>query len=148
MRSARIGLAAGIATLLTAAVFSSVSAAGLRGAPAAPRTNAAATKLVRKDVAKLAGAYEHKQYKTVCADLSASALKRLGGAAKCALKAAVLHAILPIKRLTVVKITLSKRRTQALVAADVNGSRKHVLRADFTWTAGSYRLAKNVSTIP
>ncbi|HZS31614.1 MAG TPA: hypothetical protein VFA37_10175 [Gaiellaceae bacterium] len=150
MRSGGIGLAAGVTTLLTVAVLSAAApAAGLRHAPAkAPRTNAAAARLVRKDVASLAGAYEHKRYRTVCGDLTASALKRLGGASKCTLKAAALHLVLPIRRLTVVKVTLEKRRTEAVVAASVNGNRKKILRAVLDWQAGTYRLASNISPLP
>ena len=94
-------------------------------------------KLVRADVRKLAGNYEHKRYRAVCSDLTARERRQLGGTTKCMLKVTLLNSLSPIKRFTIAKVGVNRSHRQATVVVRINGSRK---RAVFLWEAGKYRL--------
>jgi hypothetical protein len=114
----------------------------------APHRAAKAMKLVRADVRKLAGNYEHKRYRAVCSDLTARERRQLGGTTKCMLKVTLLNSLAPIKRFTIVKAKLDRRHRQATVVLIVNGNGKRTLRAVFRWEAGLYRLDHQIGSLP
>ena len=148
-----------VATVVLAAALSPVSPraalAALTAQPItegrtgpAPRRAAKAMKLVRADVRKLAGNYEHKRYRGVCSDLTARERRHLGGTSKCMLQVTLLNSLAPIKRFTIVKAKLDRRHRQATVALIVNGNAKRVLHAVFRWEAGLYRLDHQIGSLP
>lgn len=144
-----LGLAAAFSPVSPSDALAALTARPIhegRAAPA-PRRAAKALRLVRVDVQKLALDFEHKRYRGVCADLTAKERRQLGGTSTCMLKVDLLNSLAPVKRFTVVKAKLSRRRTLATVAFTLNGG-SHVLRAVFRWEAGRYRLDHQLGSIP
>ena len=77
---------------------------------------------------KLAGAFAHKRYRSVCSDLTAKQRRKLGGTKSCMVKVELLNSSASIKRFTLVKARLNKSRTRATIKVRINGSSKHVLK--------------------
>ena len=92
------------------------------------------------EVTKIARDYSHKHFRAVCADLTKKERKHLGGTSQCMLKMAVLNAFMPVKKFTIAKAKLTKRRAQGTVDVYVNGIKKHLVHAGVKWEGGAYRL--------
>jgi hypothetical protein len=106
----------------------------------APRSAAKARRVLVADARKLAGDFAHKHYRSVCSDLTAGERRKLGGTQGCILRVGVLNSLTPVKRFTLIKATINRRRTRAAVSVRINGGNKRVLKGVFRWEGGKYRL--------
>lgn len=122
--------------------WAALTAAQIKEGPnkPAPHSQAKALKIIRGNVAKIAHDYSHKRYRAVCADLTKKERKHLGGTSKCMLKMAVLYAFMPVKKFTIAKVKLTKKRAQGKVDVYVDGNKKHLVHAFVKWEGGAYRL--------
>ncbi len=106
----------------------------------APHSAAKARKVLVADVKKLGRAFAHEQYRSVCSDLTTREWRTLGGQKPCLRRMQQLNSPTLVKRFTVVRATLDRRRTRAAVSVRINGSKQRVLKGVFKWEGGKYRL--------
>lgn len=106
----------------------------------APRSAAKARRALVADVRKLSGDFAHQHYRSVCSDLTAGERQKLGGMQGCILRVGLLNSLTPVKRFTLVRATINRKRTRATISVRINGSQKRVLKGVFRWEGGKYRL--------
>jgi hypothetical protein len=137
-----LGLAAVVSPISPTAALADLTARPIKEghtAPA-PRSVARARRILAADVKKLAGDFAHKRYRAVCSDLTAKQRRKLGGTKTCMVKVELLNSSASIKRFTLVKARINKRRTRATISARINGSSTRVLKGMFRWEGRKYRL--------
>ena len=137
-----LGLAAAVSPISPAAALADLTAQSIKEGPTvrAPRSAARARKVLVRDVKKLAGDFAHKRYRAVCSGLTAKQRRKLGGTKTCMVKVELLNSSASIKRFTLIKAKINKRRTCATISACINGSSKRVLKGMFRWEGRKYRL--------
>jgi hypothetical protein len=135
-------LAAASSPISPTEALADLTARTIKEGPAvpAPRTRTRAMKVLVVDVKKLARDFAHKRYRSVCSDLAAKERSKLGGTKGCMLRVELLNSVTSIRRFTLIKANINRKRTQANISVRINGSRKHVLRGLFRWEGGMYRL--------
>ena len=73
------------------------------------------------DVRKLAGT-SRTDYRSVCSDLTAGERRKLDGTQGCILRVGVLNSLTPVKRFTLVKATINRRRTRAAISVRITAA--------------------------
>jgi hypothetical protein len=116
-------------------------------APSAPRNVKKAKKLIGQSAARLAKNYARGCTKAVCTELTAKALKSLGGSKSCALKVRRAAKIKPISKISIKKLVFRRNRAWVNVSGYLNGNRKQRLALAFKWERGRYRLDHSISTL-
>ncbi len=106
----------------------------------APRTLTKAKKLIRQSATQLAKDYSKGRAKTVCAGLTAKALKSLGGSKSCALKVRRVAKLKRISKINIKTLVFRRSRASVNVGGYLNGKRKQRLSVAFKWERGRYRL--------
>jgi len=143
-----VGLALTVSPISPAAALADLTAKAITEGPTgrAPRSAAHARTVLAVDVRKLASDFAHKRYRSVCSDLTARERQKLGGTKGCMVRVELLNSFASIKRFTLVKASINRKRTRATISVRINGSHKHVLKGVFRWEGGKYRLDHQTST--
>jgi hypothetical protein len=126
--------------LLSLATVLAIAASPVSAGTHAPRHAKRGLKTLRLDVLKIARDYSHQRYHAVCNDLTAKERKHFGGMPQCMLRVAVINALVPIKKFTIVSAKLRPGGVQGTISVYVNGNKKHVIHAVAKWEGGKYRL--------